>query len=438
MRIGVFGLGYVGCVAATCLARDGHSVTGIDVNPQKVKCIKHGQSPIMEPGLEALIADMVRSSRLQASMDSQATVRNCDVSLVSVGTPSNGNGSLNLQYVENVCREIGAALATKQDYHVVIIRSTVLPGTVQQHLIPLLEQHSGKRAGVEFGVCMNPEFLREGSALEDYYHPSQTIIGELDQRSGEVAQQLYAAVDAPIIRTAIQTAEMVKYVNNAFHAAKVVFANEIGNLCKAHQIDGQEVMEIFCKDRRLNIAPTYLKPGFAFGGSCLPKDVRALLHRAKEIDIECSLLSSLLPSNQKQIHKGIELIENIGKKKIGVLGLSFKANTDDVRESPVVALVETLVGRGYHVHVYDEHVDPKRLIGANKSFLERELPHIASLMGASLDEVITQAEVIVIANGSPVFQQVPQRIREEQVLIDLVGTAKSTNGIRGAYVGLCW
>jgi len=314
----------------------------------------------------------------------------------------------------------------------------MLPGTVQERLIPLLEKHSGKRAGINFGVCMNPEFLREGSAIEDYYHPSHIIIGELDRRSGDTVQQLYATVEAPVVRTTIQTAEMVKYVNNAFHALKVGFANEIGNLCKVHGIDGREVMEIFCQDRRLNISPTYLKPGFAFGGSCLPKDLRALLHRAKERDLDCPLLSAVLHSNQKQIQRGIELVESTGCKKVGVLGLSFKAGTDDVRESPIVPLVETLVGRGYQVSIYDENVEPDRLIGTNKSFLERELPHIASLMRASVNEVLARAEVVVVANASAAFCRIPQLMREDQVLIDLAGSARGNGDIRGVYVGLCW
>lgn len=438
MRISIFGLGYVGCVSAACLARDGHTVIGVDVNPQKVELVGSGRSPIIEPGLDELVREVVRTGALQASLDSQATMRNTDVSMVCVGTPGNGNGSLNVRHVENVCREIGTALAARQDYHVVVVRSTVLPGTVQEKLIPLLEQQSGRRASADFGVCMNPEFLREGSALADYYHPSHIVIGELDRRSGDVVQQLYKAVDAPVVRTTLPTAEMVKYVNNAFHALKVVFANEIGNLCKAHGIDGQAVMEVFCQDRRLNISPAYLKPGFAFGGSCLPKDLRALLYRARQQDLDCPLLSAVLPGNQRQLQRGIELVENTGRKKIGILGLSFKAGTNDVRESPVVALIETLSGRGYQVSVYDEKVEPARLVGANRAFLERELPHIASLMRSSIDEVVAQAEVVVVANGSPVFRRVPKLLREDQILIDLVGIAKDSHELRGQYEGICW
>ena len=439
MRVTVFGLGYIGCVSAACLARDGHMVIGVDVNPQKVELVGSGRSPIIEPGLDELISEVVESGKLQVSLDSQAAVHESDISLICVGTPSNGNnGSLNLQYVENVCREIGIALVDKPEYHVVAVRSTILPGTVQEKLIPLLEQYSGRQVGTDFGVCLNPEFLRESSAIEDFYHPSHIVIGELDQRSGDAIQQLYRAVRAPIIRTTIQTAEIMKYVNNAFHALKVTFANEIGNLCKAHGIDGQEVMEIFCQDRRLNLSPAYLKPGFAFGGSCLPKDLRALLYRIKERDLDCPLLNSVLSSNQKQIQRGIELIERAGHKKVGILGLSFKADTDDVRESPMVPLVETLVGRGYQVRVYDEKVEPERLVGANKFFLERELPHIASLMCSSINEVIAKAETVVVANSSAAFRQIPRLISEDQVLIDLVGIARGNGDIRGTYEGICW
>jgi GDP-mannose 6-dehydrogenase len=438
MRISVFGLGYVGCVSAACLAHDGHLVIGVDVNPQKVDLVGSGQSPIIEPGLAELVEEGVSSGRLQVSLDSQAAVHRSDVSLICVGTPSNANGSLNLQYIESVCHEIGAALATKQSYHVVVVRSTVLPGTVQERLIPLLEQQSRKQAGRDIGVCMNPEFLRESSAIDDYYRPSYIIIGQTDVRSGDVAQQLYTAVEAPVVRTAIQTAEMVKYVNNAFHALKVAFANEIGNLSKSFGIDGREVMELFCQDRRLNISPAYLRPGFAFGGSCLPKDLRALVYRGREHDLDSPLLSIILDSNQRQIERGIELVARTGRKKVGVLGLSFKAGTDDVRESPIIPLIETLVGRGYQVSVYDEQVDLNRLIGTNKSFLERELPHIASLTRPSLDQVIAQAEVVVLANSNPAFRHVPELLHSDQILVDLVGIATESGMIRGRYEGICW
>jgi GDP-mannose 6-dehydrogenase len=420
MKVSVFGLGYVGCVCAACLVKDGHTVVGVDVNPQKLELITAGRAPLVEPGLDWLVAEAVRSGRLRVCDDSHAAVIESDVSLICVGTPGNGNGSLNWRYVENVCGQIGTALAAKPGYHVVVIRSTVLPGTVRERVIPLLENRSGKRAGVDFGICMNPEFLREGSAIRDYHHPSQVVIGELDSSSGDALQQLYAAVDAPIVRTTIQAAEMLKYACNAFHAVKIAFANEIGNLCLEHEIDGQHLMALFCQDRQLNISPAYLKPGFGFGGSCLPKDLRALLHRAKDRDLVLPLLEATLQSNQQQIQRGVMFVERTGRRRIGVLGLSFKAGTDDVRESPSVALVEVLIGRGYQVSLYDEKVKPEKLLGANKAYLERELPHIASLMRSSIEEVVTPAEVVVIANGTPAFRRVPGLLRGDQILIDLV------------------
>ncbi len=438
MRISIFGLGYVGCVSAACLARDGHTVIGIDVNPQKIELLDSGRSPVVEPGLDEAIGEAVSSGLLQVSFDSQAAVHMSDVSLICVGTPSNDNGSLNVQYIENVCCEIGTAIATKADYHVIIVRSTVLPGTVEGKLIPLLEQYSDKQAGVDFGVCMNPEFLREGTAIYDYYHPSFIVIGEFDQHSGDIVQKMYEAVKSPFIRTGIRTAEMVKYVSNAFHALKVVFANEIGNLCKAHSIDGQEVMEIFGQDRQLNISTAYLKPGFAFGGSCLPKDLRALTYRARMLDVECVLLNAVLSSNQKQVELGIKLVEKTGHKKVGILGLSFKPDTDDLRESPAVMLAETLLGRGYQVRIFDDKVQLSRLVGTNKSFLEKELPHIASLMCSSVDQLVSQSEVIVVTNGSKVFHQVSRLMQKHQTLIDLVGSVKSNGDLQGAYEGICW
>jgi GDP-mannose 6-dehydrogenase len=426
MKISVFGLGYVGCVSAVCLARDGHSVIGVEIDPDKVTAARSGRSPVIEKGLDELMEQAARSGRLRATLDSQAAVQESDVSLICVGTPSNGNGSLNLAYIDRVCVEIGTALASTKGYHVVVVRSTVLPGTVEGRVIPLLEEHSRRTAGQDFGLCMNPEFLREGVAIEDYDHPCQIIIGELDTRSGEAAENLYAAIKAPVVRTAIRTAEMLKYVNNAYHAVKVAFANEIGALCAAEGISGQEVMQLFCQDRRLNISPAYLKPGFAFGGSCLPKDLRALVYRARIQDMDCPLLGAVLPSNQRQIQRGVELVEQTRRRKIGILGLTFKPGTDDVRESPVVLLVEALVGKGYRLSLWDENVKLAQLTGANKTFLERELPHIASLMRPSLEEVVEQSEVVVIGNGSATFREVPGLLREDQILIDLGGITAGT------------
>jgi GDP-mannose 6-dehydrogenase len=438
MRISVFGLGYVGCVSAACLARDGHAVIGVDVSQYKIDLLAGGRPPVSEPGLAELLASVVATGQLRVGRDAEAAVQESDVSLICVGTPSSDNGALNLQYVENVCRQIGAALPCKQGYHVVVVRSTVLPGTVCEQLVPILEQLSHRRAGREFGVCMNPEFLREGSAIEDYYHPGYILLGQIDARCGDVVERMYAAVEAPVVRTTIPTAEMAKYVSNTFHAVKVTFANEIGNLCKAQGVDGQEVMDIFCRDHRLSISASYLKPGFAFGGSCLPKDLQALTHRARELAVDTPLLSAAWQSNQLQIQRAIEMAERAGQHRIGILGLSFKPNTDDVRESPTIYLIETLIARGYEVLVYDEIVDPAKLIGANRAFLERELPHIASIMRPSIEAVVESVEVVVIANGSPAFGRVPSMLRTDQVLIDLIGIAKGARAMRSGYEGICW
>jgi GDP-mannose 6-dehydrogenase len=438
MRISLFGLGYVGCVSGACLACAGHQVIGVDVTESKVRQIEDARSPVAEPGLDELVRDVVMSGALCGTLDPEEAVIGSDISIICVGTPSNGNGSLDLRYVESVCRDIGRALHHKQSYHVVVVRSTVLPGTVEDCIIPLLETVSGKRVGVDFGVCANPEFLRESSAIADYRNPGYIIIGESDPQSGDLVEEMYAGIDAEVIRTAIPVAEMVKYVNNAFHALKVTFANEIGNICKLHDIDGTAVMEIMCRDKRLNISPAYLKPGFAFGGSCLPKDLRALLYRARARDLETPLLRATLVSNQQQIQRGIELVERAGHKRVGVLGLSFKAGTDDVRESSAVPLLETLVGRGYQVRIYDETVELPNLIGTNKTFLERELPHIATLMSPSVEQVVHESDVIVIANDSAVFREVPNLITENQIVIDLVGVAKNHGESRGVYEGICW
>ena len=437
MRVSVFGLGYVGCVSAACLARDGHSVIGVDVNPLKVACVNAGRSPVIEPDLDGLVADGRRAGRLEATDNGPSAVARTDLSLICVGTPSMHNGSLDHRHVETVCREIGTALAHAPRNHAVVVRSTVLPGTTEERLVPIIERHSGRRAGTDVPVCMNPEFLREGTAVADYSDPSYVVIGELGGNGGDRVEQLYAGVDAPVIRTDVRAAEMLKYVSNAYHALKVAFANEVGTLCKEQGIDGAELMEIFCRDRALNLSAAYLRPGFAFGGSCLPKDLRALLHRARQQDVDLPVLRAVVESNRRHLARGIELVERTGRRRAGVLGLSFKPGTDDVRESPSVALIETLVGRGYAVAIYDRDVEPQRLIGANKASLERELPHIAALMRPSIDDVLAESEVIVIANGSPEFSDVRHRVHNGQTVVDLTGIARNGR-TDGRYAGLCW
>lgn len=438
MKISVFGLGYVGSVSAACLAALGHEVIGVDVNPMKVEMINAGQSPVIEAKLDALIANGVKTGRLQANTNASEAVAASEVSLICVGTPSNDNGDLNLTYVERVCREIGGALAEKNGYHVVIVRSTLLPGCTEEKIIPLLEKSSRRLAGRGFGISFNPEFLREGTAVHDFYHPPFTLIGQYDSRGAEIAADLYTGIDAPLLTVPIKVAEMVKYANNAFHALKIAFANEIGNICKCQGIDSHQVMDIFCRDEKLNISSVYLKPGFAFGGSCLPKDLRALLYHAHRLDLNVPVLEAILPSNDLQIKRGFELIKQTGKKKIGVLGFSFKAGTDDLRESPVVELIEILIGKGYQVRVYDKNVSLARLHGSNRAYIEREIPHIASLMSSSLEEILVESEVIVIGNKAPEFRQVLQQLHRDQIIIDLVRISQDTDPSPARYEGIGW
>ena len=436
MKIGVFGLGYVGSVSAGCLTALGHEVIGVDVNPMKVDLINAGHSPVVEAELDALIARGVKSGQLRAETSASVAIAASDVSLICVGTPSDTNGNLNLTFVERVCQEIGQALANKKEYHVVVVRSTMLPGSTQDRVIPILEGASGHRAGQDLGVCFNPEFLREGTAVHDFYHPPFSLIGQFDDRGAQIAAGVYAGIDAPLRIVPLKVAEMIKYANNAFHGLKVAFVNEIGNICKQQGIDSHQVMDIFCMDEKLNLSSYYLKPGFAFGGSCLPKDLRALLYHAHHLDLSVPVLESILPSNELQIKRGFDLIKRTGKKKVGVLGLSFKAGTDDLRESPMVVLIETLIGKGYQVKVYDRNVSLARLHGANRAYIEREIPHIATLMCDSIEEVLTESQVIVIGNKAPEFQVL--QVRQDQVIIDLVRILKDIDHLDGQYEGICW
>src|SRR6266496_5569057 len=436
MNLSVYGIGYVGCVSAACFAKEGHDVTGVDVNPTKVEIINSGNSPIVEPGIGELIQEAVNAGQLRATTSAAEAVNKSAVSLVCVGTPSNANGSLDLRYVTRVCDEIGAALRTKEERHVVVIRSTMLPGTIENVVLPTLEKTSGKTGGSDFGVCINPEFLREGSSLKDFYAPPFTLIGADDDQTVATVRALYANIDAPLFQTDVKTAEMIKYVCNTFHALKVSFANEVGNICKALTIDSHAVMEIFCKDTKLNLSPYYLKPGFAFGGSCLPKDLRAINYKAKELDVEVPLLSAILPSNRLQIERAVAMVARTGKKRVGVLGFSFKAGTDDLRESPMVVLIETLIGKGYKVSLYDRDVSLARLFGANKEYIEREVPHISQLMCSTIDEVIADVDVLVIGSKAGEFRQVKDKMKANQVLIDLVRVFDDHSD--ESYQGICW
>jgi GDP-mannose 6-dehydrogenase len=438
MKVSVFGLGYVGCVSAAALADDGHEVVGVDVLREKVDAINAGRSPIVEPGLDELLQRGVASGQLRATTSTEDAVHATDLSLICVGTPSRRNGSLDLTYLTRVCEEIGEVLRDKEAYHVVVVRSTVLPGTTHTQVIPTLEAASGKKYGEGFGVSVNPEFLREGTAIKDFRQPPLTLVGHNHAADAAPTRALYQNIDAPLFSATIRVAEMIKYTSNAWHAVKVVFANEIGNLCKRIGVDSHEVMDIFCKDDKLNLSPYYLKPGFAFGGSCLPKDVRALQYRAKEVDLDMPLLTSVLGSNRLQVQHAIDRIVDTGKKRIGLLGFSFKAGTDDLRESPMVILAEALLGKGFQLGIYDRNVSLARLVGANKRYINEQIPHLSQHLCDSIDEVIERSDVIVIGNASPEFSDAVTRCRTDQVIIDLVRIPLDFSQVTAQYDGICW
>jgi GDP-mannose 6-dehydrogenase len=434
----VFGLGYVGCVSAACFAKEGHSVTGVDVAQSKVDLVNAGNSTIVEQGIGELVAAMVASGRLRATTSVEEAVLATDVSLICVGTPSRPNGSLDLSYVERVCEQIGAILRDKATRHTIVIRSTVLPGTVHGLVVPALERTSGKKAGVDFGVCSNPEFLREGTSIKDFYDPPFTLIGADEPATSDVVRELYTGIDAPLQITAVRVAEMVKYACNCYHGLKVGFANEIGNVCKALGVDSHEVMRVFCEDRKLNISAAYLKPGFAFGGSCLPKDLRAVTYRAKELDVETPILSATLESNRAQIERAYHMVMATGHRRVGILGMTFKAGTDDLRESPMVALIEMLIGKGRDLTIYDRDVSRAQLMGSNREYIEREIPHIWSLVRSSVSEVVEAAETVVIGNASGEFRGVESQLRDGQTVVDLVRIFGPRSSDGASYQGICW
>jgi GDP-mannose 6-dehydrogenase len=415
-------------------------VVGVDVNPDKVASLNDGRSPIVEKGLDELIRDNTASGQLRATTSTTEAIAATDLSLICVGTPSRRNGSLDLTYLERVCEQIGDALKDKDAYHVVVVRSTVLPGTTHSVVIPALERSSGKKYGTGFGVTVNPEFLREGTAINDFRQPPMTLIGHnytSDARPTET-EALYSKVHAPLITTSIRTAEMIKYASNTWHALKVCFANEVGNLCKRLEIDSHEVMDIFCRDVKLNLSSYYMKPGFAFGGSCLPKDVRAMQYRAKEVDLDMPVIQSILGSNELQIRHAIDMVVETGRKRVGLLGFSFKAGTDDLRESPIVILAEALLGKGYSLSIYDRNVSIARLVGANKEYINKQIPHLSSLLSDSIDEILDKSEVIVVGNGSPEFTEALRRTRPDQVIIDLFRLKIDPVEVPAKYTGICW
>jgi GDP-mannose 6-dehydrogenase len=396
MRVSVFGVGYVGCVTAACLAREGHQVIGVDVDTFKVQAINQGRSPFYEPGLGELIAEMVAAGRLRATADHADAVENSDLALICVGTPTKSDGSTRLDYLLQVFASVAKQLRRKKEYFVVALRSTVLPTAFEEELIPLLEENSGKSASRDVGFVYNPEFLREGVALKDFHDAPWTIIGSWDTRAGEVVASLYQNLTSPIVRTDPKTAALVKYFSNAFHALKVAFGNEVGSFCRELGVDGGEMMEIFSRDTKLNISPRYLKPGFAFGGSCLPKDLKALVSEVGKRGLRLPVLENILPSNEEHLRSCIQRVTETGKKRIGLVGLSFKAGTDDLRESPAVELAERLIGKGRDVRIYEPSIAPGKLHGANLDFIEKSIPHIWKLLVGGLPELLEHAEVAVV------------------------------------------
>lgn len=437
IKLSIFGLGYVGTVSAACFANAGIAVVAVDPQPLKVDLINEAKVPIVEAGLAELISATVPSGKLRATTSAAEAVAATDVSMICVGTPSRPNGSLDTSSIERVCEEIGAALKEKKGYHVVVIRSTILPGTMKGVVQPILEKVTGLKAGKDFGLCNNPEFLRESTAVKDFLHPPKTVIGASDDRAGDMVEQLYKGIDGPMIRTSVEVAEIVKYTDNVWHAVKVAFGNEIGNICKAVGIDSHEVMDIFCQDTKLNLSPYYLKPGFAFGGSCLPKDLRALTYQAKTLDLDLPVLNSVMESNRVQMERGIRFVLEKDRKRVGVLGFSFKAGTDDLRESPLVEMIERLLGKGIDLKLYDKNVNFARLMGANRDYIMQKIPHITTLMVDSVEQVLDHAEVIIIGNNDPAFHAVPEQLRPEQILIDMVRVPK--NGLQpDRYDGINW
>ncbi len=422
MRIAIFGLGYVGTVSTACLAEAGHEIVGVDVNPLKVDLLNSGTSPVIEEGVAEMIREAVALGAVHATTDGPAAVAMTEASLVCVGTPSRENGSLDTEAIHRTMESIGSGLRMRAGYHVVILRSTSLPGTVEG-VREILELRSGKTAGKDFGLCVNPEFLREGSAVEDFNHPPFTIIGESDRAAGDAAAELYREIEAPLYRIPLGAAEMVKYASNAFHALKVTFANEIGEICAAQGTDGRIVMDLLTRDTKLNISRAYLRPGFAFGGSCLPKDLRAITYRANRLDLLTPLLSSILPSNDEQLRRGIQQVLKHEGKRIALLGLAFKGGTDDLRESPMMRLAETLIGKGRQLRIFDDNVRLSRLIGANKAYLEEKIPHISSLLVDTLEDAVEFGEVLVVGSAAPTLAALPDLITLDQPrkVIDLAG-----------------
>jgi GDP-mannose 6-dehydrogenase len=438
MKISIFGLGYVGAVSMACLARDGHEVVGVDLDPLKLDLLRKGRSPIVEEGIQELTAAVVASGRVRVTDDVADAVRATRLSFICVGTPSSPNGSQDLSAVRRVSEQIGAALRDKSEYHTVVMRSTIQPGSMEEVVRAGLESASGKRAHVDFGLGFQPEFLREGTSIKDYDNPPFTVIGTADPRAAEVVREVFVHLPCEFIVTSVGVAEMLKYACNAFHAVKITFANEIGRLSRSVGVDSREVMDLVCRDKRLNISPAYLKPGFAFGGSCLPKDLRALTYVARVNDVTTPMLGNVVGSNRAHIDHALDLVTIAGKRRIGMIGLSFKAGTDDLRESPLVTVAERLIGKGYDLRIYDPEVNLSRLLGANKRYIEHSIPHIGSLLSEDCAEVVRHAEVLILGlGGQQLLSAIAANTSSEQVVVDLVGVPRDALG-PASCVGACW
>lgn len=437
MKVAVIGLGYVGAVTAGCMARLGRTVVGVDTDAHKANAIAAGHSPISEPGLDELIAEGVASERLRVD-DLRQAVAESDLVMIAVGTPSAPSGALDLSAVLRVCTEIGQALPDDGRHRTVVVRSTILPGSTDELIRPALEAASGRTAGEGFGLATNPEFLREGSSIRDFFEATRTIIGADDERSAEMVKAAYQGIDAPTFVVPIRTSELVKYTDNAFHAVKIAFANEIASVARRFGVDGRQVMGLMTADNRLNISPAYLRPGYAFGGSCLPKDLRALTDRALKSDLDVPLLAAALPSNAAHFERGVALVEATGARRVGILGLSFKASTDDLRESPAVALAERLLGRGYELSIYDEDVRPNALRGSNRAFIDEHLPHLGRLLSDSLDATLAASQAIVITKLWPAIETLGGRLRPGQAVVDLTGVPWNAEETPGSYAGIGW
>jgi GDP-mannose 6-dehydrogenase len=433
MKISIFGLGYVGCVGMGCLAQTGHNVVGVDIQKMKVDLINSGKPTIIEKDIDKIIDEQYNEGKVRATLDYKDAVDNTEISILCVGTPSTLNGHLNLEHIRETARQIGEALESKSEFHIVVIRSTVLPGT-NENVCNIIEESSGKKNNRDFAVISNPEFLREGSAVEDYYNSPVTVLGGENEYALDVITKMYEGIDAPIVRVDVKVAEIIKYVNNSFHALKVSFANEVGNICKKLDIDSHEVMRLFCMDDKLNLSPYYLKSGFAYGGSCLPKDLKALKTLAHDHYLDTPVINAIAWSNEHQKDIALKLIENTYKKKLGILGLSFKPGTDDLRYSPIVELVERLLGKGYEVKVYDKNVNLSRLMGKNKSYIDEKLPHLSSILSTSLQEVISWADVIVISNKEEEFQKIHPKNNQKVIDLVRIDSLRTLND----YEGICW